>query len=191
MIRYVEDIYADFLYDCYIANQRLTEDGWLYYGREEHHIEIPKRDGGTLGPLNSQYLTTYQHWVAGVLQSEVLQKCCFAFVPKGVLPMMVEQLRIKWRKEHSKEVYKSKPLKPLSERADRVPYTLRKPSPRSEKVSKILGAPILLTLPGGQVLHYDSIKLACRIHSLHPGHLREVAQGKRKQHKGFTAQYIT
>jgi len=95
MIRYVEDIYADFLYDCYIANQRLTEEDWLCYGREEHHIEVPRRDGGKLGPLNSQHLTTYQHWVAGVLQSEVLQKCCRAFVPRGVLPWWMEKLRKK------------------------------------------------------------------------------------------------
>jgi hypothetical protein len=74
--------------------------------------------------------------------------------------------------------------------ANKKPYAQRKPNPRSEKVSKVLGVPILLTLPTGQTLRYDSIKLACRIHSLHPGHLREVAQGKRKQHKGFTAQFI-
>jgi hypothetical protein len=74
--------------------------------------------------------------------------------------------------------------------ANNLPYAQRKPNPRSEKISKTRGVPILLTLPGGQVLRYDSIKLACRIHSLHPGHLREVAQGKRKQHKGFTAQFI-
>lgn len=96
MIRFVEDIYADFLYDCYIVNQRLTEEDWSYYGKEEHHIEIPARDGGSLSPLNSQYLTTYQHWMAGVLQSEMLQKCCSAFVPKGVLPPWVESLRKKW-----------------------------------------------------------------------------------------------
>jgi hypothetical protein len=74
--------------------------------------------------------------------------------------------------------------------ANGMPYALRKPNARSEKISKTRGNPILLTLPTGQVLHYDSIKLACRSHSLHPGHLREVAQGKRKQHKGFTAQFI-
>jgi hypothetical protein len=101
MIRYVEDIYADFLYDCYIANQRLTEEEWLYYGREEHHIEIPNRDGGTLGPLNSQYLTTYQHWVAGVLQSEVVGKKCFFAIPTGTLPPMMEALRVKWTANHN------------------------------------------------------------------------------------------
>lgn len=95
-IRFVEDIYSDFLFDCYIANQHLTEEDWLYYGREEHHTEIPNRDGGLLTPLNSQTLTTYQHWIAGVLQSEMLGKCCFACIPPGVLPSMFEQLRIKW-----------------------------------------------------------------------------------------------
>jgi hypothetical protein len=89
-------LYDEFLYDCYIANQHLTEEDWHYYGREEHHIEIPDRDGGLLTTLNSQYLTKYQHWVAGVLQSEVLGKCCFAFVPKDTLPRELELLRIKW-----------------------------------------------------------------------------------------------
>lgn len=97
-IRFVEDIYADFLFDCYIANQRLTDEDWLYYGREEHHIELPEREGGELTPLNSQHLTVYQHWIAGVLQSEVIGKKCFAFVPKGVLPPMFEMLRLKWQK---------------------------------------------------------------------------------------------
>ncbi len=196
MIRYVEDIYADFLYDCYVANQRLTDDEWLYYGKEEHHVEIPSRDGGALGPLNSQYLTTYQHWVAGVLQSEVVGRACFAFVPKGFLPEWIEDLRAKWAGYHNRTA-----TVPSRERnritrdpdftpANKTPYAQRKPSPRSERVSKVLGVPILLTLPTGQVLRYDSIKLACRIHSLHPGHLREVAQGKRKQHKGHTAEFL-
>jgi hypothetical protein len=96
MIRYVEDIYADFLYDCYVANQRLTEEDWLYYGREEHHIEIPACRGGDLTAFNSQHLTTYQHWVAGVLQSEVRGHLCFAYVPAGVLPPLFEMLRKKW-----------------------------------------------------------------------------------------------
>ena len=91
-------LYDEFLYDCYVANQRLTDEEWKYYGREEHHIEIPNRDGGLLTPLNSQYLTTYQHWIAGVLQSEVLGKLCFAFVPVGVLPDWLETLRIKWQR---------------------------------------------------------------------------------------------
>lgn len=104
MIRFVEDIYADFLYDCYIANQRLTDEDWEWYGREEHHIELPERDGGVLTPLNSQTLTTYQHWIAGILQSEVLGKCCFACVPKGVLPEMFETLRVKWARTHNRGV---------------------------------------------------------------------------------------
>lgn len=104
-IRFVEDIYADFLFDCYIANQHLTDEDWHYYGREEHHIELPERDGGVLTPLNSQPLTTYQHWIAGALQSEVLGKCCFACVPKGVLPPMFEALRAKWQSAHSSEMF--------------------------------------------------------------------------------------
>jgi hypothetical protein len=96
----IEKVYDDYLYDCHIANQRLTPEDWAYCGKEEHHIEIPNRDGGVLTPCNSQYLTTYQHWVAGVLQSEVLQKICYAFVPKGVLPLRVDLLRKKWASKH-------------------------------------------------------------------------------------------
>jgi hypothetical protein len=92
----IEKFYEDYLYDCHIANQRLTPEDWAFYGKEEHHIEIPNRDGGVLTPCNSQYLTTYQHWVAGVLQSEALQKCCFAYVPKEVLPYNIDTLRVKW-----------------------------------------------------------------------------------------------
>jgi hypothetical protein len=101
---YMEEVYSDYLYDCYICNQRLTEEDWLYYGKEEHHIEIPRRDGGLLTPCNSQYLTTYQHWVAGLMQSECLQKCCYAMVPKNVLPCRLEELRVKWHflKEQTK-----------------------------------------------------------------------------------------
>lgn len=102
-IRFVEDIYADYLYDCYIANQHLTDEDWHFYGREEHHIEVPARCGGLLTPLNSQTLTTYQHWMAGVLQSEVVGKSCFACVPKGKLPPMIETLREKWQSEYAKE----------------------------------------------------------------------------------------
>jgi hypothetical protein len=104
MIRFVEDIYADFLFDCHIANLRLSGEDWEWYGREEHHIELPERDGGILTPLNSQPLTTYQHWIAGVLQSEVLGKCCFACVPKGVLPPMFEMLRLKWARTHNRDI---------------------------------------------------------------------------------------
>jgi hypothetical protein len=179
MVRYVEDIYADYLYDCYIANQRLTEEDWLYYGREEHHIEIPNRDGGLLTPLNSQYLTKHQHWVAGVLQSEMLQKCCFAYVPKNVLHGLFEQLRIKWNTDRlSLEVL-----------ANKMPYHERKVNSRSVRVSKKTGKKVVITTPQGQTHEYESIKLACRVYGLHPGHLREVCQGKRNHHKGFTARY--
>jgi hypothetical protein len=91
-----EEAYDNYLYDCYIANRQLTDEDWLYYGREEHHVEIPNRDGGLLTPCNSQYLTTYQHWIAGLLQSEHLQKCCNAMVPKNVFNAYLEELRIKW-----------------------------------------------------------------------------------------------
>jgi len=104
MICFIEDIYADFLFDCHIANLRLSDEDWEWYGREEHHIELPERDGGILTPLNSQPLTTYQHWIAGILQSEVLGKCCFACVPKGVLPSMFETLRLKWARTHNRDV---------------------------------------------------------------------------------------
>ena len=100
----IEKVYEDYLYDCHIANQRLTPEGWAFYGKEEHHIEIPNRDGGVLTPCNSQYLTTYQHWVAGVLQSEVLNKVCLAFVPSGVLPFSLEKLRLKWYKQMGYDV---------------------------------------------------------------------------------------
>lgn len=185
-IRYVEDIYCDYLYDCYQANKRLTDDDWMWYGRELHHIEIPNCNGGIHHPLNSQHLTTYQHWVAGVLQSEMLGKQCFAFVPKGVLPTWIEILRLKWSADQNRRIARtrSKPCKPRSK------PTKEQSEERSRKVSKKLGNPIILTTPQGQVLRYDSIKLACRIHSLHPGHLREVAQGKRQQHKGYSAKYL-
>ena len=102
---FIQDLYYDFLYNCYIANQRLTNEDWEWYGREDHHIELPERDGGVLTPLNSQPLTTYQHWKAGVLQSEILGKCCFACVPKGKLPPFFEVLRDKWQREYAKERY--------------------------------------------------------------------------------------
>ena len=102
---FVEDIYTDFLYDCYISNQKLTDEEWEWYGKENHHIELPERDGGILTPLNSQALTTYQHWLAGILQSEILGKCCFACIPKGVTPPLFEMLRQKWQSHHSKECY--------------------------------------------------------------------------------------
>lgn len=94
-------LYDEFLYDCYIANQRLTAEDWFYYGKEIHHIEIPARDQGVLTLLNSQPLTLYQHWIAGVLQSEVLDKVCFACIPRGVLPEWAEQLRIQRRGQNT------------------------------------------------------------------------------------------
>ena len=93
----IEEIYDDYVFYCHVANHYLTDEDWHYYGKEEHHITVPNREGGLLHPLNSQYLTTYQHWIAGVLQSEVSGKCCFAYVPKGRLPPMLEILRAKWR----------------------------------------------------------------------------------------------
>jgi hypothetical protein len=95
-------LYDDFLFDCYVANKHLTEEDWLYYGKELHHVEIPDRDGGLLTPCNSQPLTNYQHWIAGVLQSEVLGKCCFAMVPKNSLPVWLEEIRAKWTKQNGK-----------------------------------------------------------------------------------------
>jgi hypothetical protein len=94
----IERVYDDFLYDCYIANKRLTPEDWEWYGKEEHHVDTPARDEGKLTPLNSQDLTQYQHWCAGVLQSEVKQKMCFAFVPLEVLPEWMEDIRCKWNK---------------------------------------------------------------------------------------------
>jgi hypothetical protein len=101
-MKFVEDIYSDFLYDCYIANLRLTAEDWNWYGREVHHVEVPECEGGLLTPLNSQPLTTYQHWIAGILQSEVVGRKCFAMVPKGVLPPLFEMLRIKWQTHHNR-----------------------------------------------------------------------------------------
>jgi hypothetical protein len=93
----IERVYDDYLYDCYIANKRLSLEDWAYYGKEKHHVETPNRDGGLLTPCNSQDLTTYQHWVAGVLQSEVLQKLCFAHLPRGIFTGLLEELRVKWK----------------------------------------------------------------------------------------------
>jgi hypothetical protein len=101
-MRSVEDIYSDFLYDCHIANLRLSEEDWDWYGREIHHIEVPDCEGGLLTPLNSQSLTTYQHWIAGVIQSEVTGRKCFAMVPREVLPPLFETLRVKWQAHHNR-----------------------------------------------------------------------------------------
>jgi hypothetical protein len=103
MVRYAEDIYSDYLYDCYIANQRLTDEDWHYYGKELHHTEIPACMGGVLNPLNSQELTTYQHWMAGVLQSEVVGTKCFFAPPPNSMPPLFEMLRSKWIKKHNSE----------------------------------------------------------------------------------------
>jgi hypothetical protein len=129
-------LYDEYLYDCYIANQNLTDEDWQYYGREEHHIEIPSRDEGVLTPLNAQHLTKYQHWLAGVLQSEVLGKCCFAFVPADVLPTWVETLRRKWVVQGSIETQANLPLEPKQERMRRGVETYMAnstPEERSEK----------------------------------------------------------
>ena len=101
-------LYDEFLYDCYIANQRLTAEDWFYYGKEIHHIEIPARDQGVLTLLNSQPLTLYQHWIAGVLQSEVLGKCCFAMIPKGALPPHLDELCTKWRQTHTRSAWENR-----------------------------------------------------------------------------------
>ena len=96
----MEKDYDDYLHHCHMLNKSLSEEDWEYYGREVHHIEIPKCEGGLLTPTNSQPLTTYQHWVAGVLQSEVIGRKCFAMIPKGVLPPYLETLRKKWQTWH-------------------------------------------------------------------------------------------
>jgi hypothetical protein len=98
----MEKIYDDYLHYCYVINKSLTEVDWEYYGREVHHIEVPDCEGGLLTPTNSQPLTTYQHWVAGILQSEVVGRKCFAMVPRGVLPPYLETLRKKWQNWHNK-----------------------------------------------------------------------------------------
>ena len=142
-IRFAEDIYCDYLHDCHQANKRLSPDDWMWYGRELHHIEIPNCDGGTLGPLNSQYLTTYQHWVAGVLQSEVVGQTCFAFVPRGVLPGWIEVLRKKWCASLSRKNVSirgnNRVPPPGYQFAKDIPYNLRKPNPRSEKIIQSCG----------------------------------------------------
>ncbi len=95
-------VYDDYLYDCYLANRSLTPEDWELYGKEVHHVEVPDCEGGLLTPLNSQALTSYQHWVAGVLQSEVVGRKCFAMVPSGVLPGALELLRLKWQAHHNR-----------------------------------------------------------------------------------------
>jgi len=128
-------LYEDYLYDCYIANQRLTAEDWHYYGREEHHIEVPRRDKGLLTPLNSQNLTRYQHWIAGVLQSEVLGRKCFAFVPAGTLPPHLELLRSKWAALHADVLNASLTPEERSARA-RTVWENRTPDERSVSARK-------------------------------------------------------
>ena len=98
----IEEIYCDYLYDCHLANRFLTDEDWEFYGKEDHHVEIPDCEGGLLTPLNSQTLTTYQHWIAGILQSEIVGRKCFAMVPRGVLPLFLETLRVKWQTHHNR-----------------------------------------------------------------------------------------
>jgi len=89
-------LYDAYLMDCHLANRKLTPDDWEWFGCELHHVDIPQCEGGELTPLNSQPLTLLQHWKAGVIQSEVWGRKCFAFVPAGVLPEFFENLRKKW-----------------------------------------------------------------------------------------------
>jgi len=203
----IRTIYDNYLYDCYILNQRLTDDDWLFYGKELHHLDIPDCEGGTLTATNSQYLTTYQHWVAGVLQSEVAGRVCFAFVPKNVLPDWVEKLRVKWLNKCAEHARKNAPgfppelqakIRAIRKRkrtlrkesyAHQVPYTKRKVNSRSKTESKRRGTPIIIITPDGTRHYYEGIKLACRHHGLHPAHIREVAQGKRASHKGHRAEF--
>ena len=128
-------LYDEFLYDCYIANQRLTAEDWHYYGKEVHHIEIPRRDEGVLTPLNSQPLTIYQHWIAGVLQSEVLGKCCFGFLPANVLPPAYELLRKKWQVAHRNETIPTLTPEQWSE-INRKRHSRTTPEQRSETARK-------------------------------------------------------
>ncbi len=209
-VRYIEDIYDDYLYDCYIANKRLTPSDWAEYGKEEHHIEIPARDGGKLTPLNSQDLTMYQHWVAGVMQSEVRQKMCFACVPSTALRGWIEELRLKWHRHHlslkkgmkynvkprpprvrkrRKKERKPRELKPEHLLAKNQPWQEKQVTDNSIRISKILGKKMILITPEGDEITYDSIKLACRTHTLKPSKIREVMQGKRNHYKGFKARY--
>ena len=288
----IEYVYMDFLYDCYVLNKRLTEIDWLYHGRERHHIEIPSRDGGTLTPLNCQYLTTYQHWIAGVLQSEVLQKCCFAFVPRGVLPGNFEELRLKWNKQlgydstsggvscysrewhqqewvteykrrngqravaegmgiHNpgykesaefREILRKTALKNVelkkgihgltseqkakivreawgklsteerSERGRRAwvgksneerskvaresaktvkeTYTQERMLERNRKIARARAPrPIILTTPEGLDIFYELMYDACLEYNLDSSRIGDICKGRRKSHKGFTAQY--
>jgi len=132
-------LYDDYLYDCYVANQHLTDEDWVYYGKEKHHIDVPNRDGGLLTPLNSQYLTTYQHWIAGVLQSEVLGYCCFAFVPVNTLLPPYESLRDKWHRHQASERNRQRYAQMTPEERSEIlrkANANRTPEQRSEAVRK-------------------------------------------------------
>jgi hypothetical protein len=50
--------------------------------------------------------------------------------------------------------------------------------------------PIVLTLPTGEEVQFDSIKKAAEEYGLLRGKLSEVCNGKRKQHKGYTARFV-
>jgi len=205
-IRFVEDIYADLLFDCYIANQHLTDEDWHYYGREEHHIEIPNRDGGVLTPLNSQPLTTYQHWMAGVLQSEMLGKCCFAVVPKDVLPPMFEMLRWKWASHHGKQ---KQPPHPSGENHPRhgkkhTPQARHKMSEKKKgrplphlltpdalnKARRSKHKPVEVTFLNGRVGVYASGRLAAAALGVNPASITLWAKGKSNSSLGVKVRYI-
>jgi len=192
LMKTIEEVYDDYLYDCYIANRCLTEEDWLYYGREEHHIEVPNRDGGMLTPLNSQYLTTYQHWIAGVLQSEVLQKVCFAAVPKNTLRGSIESLRLKWAVHSAREGARYGSVKggntTYLRQEGLFKLTRQDLQAAARKADKRKS--IILTHPCGREERFPSITEAANTYNLIRTHLCAVMKGKRKQHKGFTARYV-
>lgn len=201
-IRFVEDIYADFLFDCYVANLRLTEEDWFYYGKEEHHIEVPKRDGGVLTPLNSQFLTTYQHWVAGVLQSEMLGKCCFAMVPKNTLPPMFEMLRAKWARSHrpphpsgaahprfgKKHSETARKKMSAAKRGKTMPHLLHPSS--IEKVRRSKFKPVEVVFGHGARCVYPSAKDAAAALGVTPGSITNWAKGKSKSSLNILVRYL-
>jgi hypothetical protein len=179
----IERVYDDFLYDCYIANKQLTPEDWVEYGRERHHMEIPARDNGVLTPLNAQDLTSHQHWVAGILQSEVRQKKCFFHVPEGKLGKTLENLMKKWVRHHNSESgvlgYK---LGIDSMSQEEKQLALRRAAEAKYR-------PLILTTPEGEEVWYPSPCYAAREHGLNSTHLTAVCRGRRRHHKGFTARY--
>jgi hypothetical protein len=53
-------------------------------------------------------------------------------------------------------------------------------------------SPIYLKHVGeGKETYYESVTAACREHDLQKSNLISVINGKRKQHKGFTARYAS